>query len=122
MKAVSFCGKSGKGYAFEARNVDAPWARSAGIAIFTSLSGYGRRVVRVVELSGREHDVRPIWMLAEAERYGASEVFVRREADAISRRAVIADLEAGLSPVCLDAHVIANVANGAAAAGFAAAA
>lgn len=100
MGIVKFAGRSGQGYDFEASGADAPWARRAGIAIFAAPGGYGRRVFGVVELTGRAHDIQPIWALAEAERFGATEVFVRHEAATDVRRAVLDDLEAGLSPVC----------------------
>ncbi len=100
MRAVTFCGLSGKGYTFNGVEADDKWARTGGIAIFAANSGYGRRVIRIVEISGRVHDMRPFVALAEAERYGAQHVFIRTDENAASRRAVMADLEAGLSPVC----------------------
>lgn len=100
MRAMNFCGVSGRGYGFESVEAGSAWARQAGIAIFAAPGAFGRRVIRVVELSGRAHDVRPIWALAEAERYGASEVYVRLEDSPLARRTAMADLEAGLRPVC----------------------
>ena len=100
MGKITFAGRSGQGYGFEGAKANAPWARKAGIAIFAAPGGYGRRVFGVVELSGRAHDIQPIWALAEAERFGATEVFIREEASGEVRQAVLADLEAGLSPVC----------------------
>ena len=96
---MRFCGRSGQGYTFEPVAADTGWAKTPGIAVFATMGGSGRRVIRVVELSGRDHDVRPIFALAEAERYGARDVFIRMDAYITSRRAVIADLEAGLHPV-----------------------
>jgi hypothetical protein len=87
-------------YAFVSVAPGSPWARRAGLAIFAAVTGYGRRVIRVVEVSGREHDARPIWALADAERFGANEVFVLSEPELELRRAMLCDLEQGLSPVC----------------------
>ena len=100
MSAVTFCGLSGKGYTFNGVAADDKRARAGGIDIFTANSGYGRRVIRIVEISGRAHDMRPFVALAEAERYGAQHVFIRADDNPGSRRAAMADLEAGLSPVC----------------------
>lgn len=97
---VSFRGKSGKAWKFQRMAADAPWARSAGIVIFAAQDACGWRVYRVMELTGRPHDIQPIWALAEAERYGATTVFVAHEFDGPQRKAMVADLEAGFSPVC----------------------
>ncbi len=102
-KAVSFRGQSGKAWGFQRVAADSPWARAAGVVIFASPETCGWRVIRVMELSGRPHDVRPIWALSEAERYGATAVFLLSEFDAEIRKTVLADLEAGFSPVCRDA-------------------
>lgn len=99
-KAVSFRGRSGKAWGFERVSADSPWARGPGIAIFAAQEACGWRLIRVIELSGRTHDVRPIWAYAEAERYGASAVFVTSEFDADIRAYISADIEAGFSPVC----------------------
>ena len=48
------------------------------------------------------HDLQPIWALAEAERYGASAVFLALEFDARERKCMVADIEEGFSPVCLN--------------------
>ena len=97
---VSFRGQSGTAHAFERVQLSHPWARQAGVAIFAAPDTYGWRVVKVVELTGKPHDVRPIWALAEAERYGARAVFVSVEMDKAARGALIADIEKGLDPVC----------------------
>jgi hypothetical protein len=94
-----FRGRSGRATAFERISPDAPWARDSGVAIFAAPDACGWRVLRVVELSGRAHDVQPIWALAEAERYGASAVFIHREADPDTRAALAEDIETGFSPV-----------------------
>lgn len=97
--AVSFRGQSGKAWSFQRAAADAPWARSPGVAIFAIPEACGWRVFRVIELSGKPHDIQPIWALAEAERYGASAVFVALEFDAPVRKQIVADLEAGFRPI-----------------------
>jgi hypothetical protein len=96
---VSFRGQSGKAWSFQRAAADAPWARAPGVAIFAIPEACGWRVCRVIELSGRPHDVQPIWALAEAERYGANAVFVALEFEAVVRRDMVSDLEAGFQPV-----------------------
>lgn len=98
-QAVSFCGASGTAHSFTPVCKDSAWARVPGVAIFAAPDTYGWRVIRVVELSGREHDVRPVWAFADAERYGASNVFISMEMDLPTRRRMLSDIEAGLSPV-----------------------
>lgn len=97
---VSFRGKSGKAWKFQRTAEDAPWARSAGVVIFAAQDACGWRVYRVMELTGRPHDIQPIWALAEAERYGANAVFLAMEFDGAARKSMVADLEAGFMPVC----------------------
>ncbi|MFN7055304.1 hypothetical protein [Hyphomonas sp.] len=97
---VSFRGQSGKAWRFQRVAADSPWARNAGVVIFAGQEACGWRVFRVMELTGRPHDIQPIWALAEAERFGASAVFVAMEFDGGARRAMVADLEAGFTPVC----------------------
>ncbi|WP_291045513.1 hypothetical protein [Hyphomonas sp.] len=104
--AVSFRGQSGKAWSFQRAAADAPWARTSGVAIFAIPEACGWRIFRVIELSGKPHDVQPIWALAEAERYGASAVFVALEFDAATRRQIVADLEAGFQPVVRSGEVI----------------
>ena len=96
---VSFCGASGQAWSFSRVDTNSAWARVPGIAIFTAPDAYGWRVIRLVELSGREHDVRPLWAHADAERYGADSVYVAMELTGERRRMMLEDLEAGLSPV-----------------------
>jgi len=98
-KMIVFRGASGAGYEFQQADVQKPWANQAGVAVFAAPDAYGWRVIRVVELSGRDHDVRAIWALHDAERYGASCVFVEGCAERAKRQAMIVDLEMGLSPV-----------------------
>ena len=101
--SINFRGQSGRAWSFQRRRPDSLWAADAGIAVFAAADACGWRVFRVVELSGRPHDVQPIWALAEAERFGANAVFVARERDPVRRAAIIADLEAGFSTVCRSA-------------------
>ena len=98
-QSVNFCGATGKAWSFTEVDADDAWARVPGIAIFAAPDSYGWRVIKVVELTGREHDVRPLWALADAERYGAETVFVSLELTADVRQWMMADLEDGLSPV-----------------------
>jgi len=104
--AVSFRGQSGKAWSFQRAAADAPWARAPGIAIFAIPEACGWRIFRVMELTGRSHDIQPIWALAEAERYGASAVFVSLEFDPSVRKHIVADLEAGFRPVVRSGEVI----------------
>ena len=100
MREMKFRGQSGQAYRFVRMAPNAPWAREAGVALFAAQGPFGWRVVRLAALRGRLHDVQPIWAFADAERYGASAIFVLQESDPAVRASVMADLEAGLSPVC----------------------
>jgi hypothetical protein len=102
--AVSFRGRSGKAWDFQRVSKDAPWARSPGAVIFAAPDSYGWRIIRIMELTGRPHDLQPIWAHAEAERYGATAVFLALEFDAAERKRLIADIEEGFSPVFLGAR------------------
>ncbi len=97
---VNFCGASGQAYAFTHVDAQSPWARIPGVALFAAPAAYGLRVVKIIELSGRPHDVKALWALHDAERFGAEAVFIAMAMDPAARSAQIADLEAGLSPVC----------------------
>ncbi|MDJ0922805.1 MAG: hypothetical protein QNI84_16885 [Henriciella sp.] len=101
MRTMKFRGQSGRAYSFTRMAPNSAWAREAGVALFAAQGPFGWRVVKLTPLRGRLHDVQPIWAFADAERYGAKAVFVMSESDAQHRANVIADLEAGLSPVCL---------------------
>ena len=98
--ATTFCGQSGHPYAFELVNTESPWARETGLAIFAARDDFGWRVIRVFELDGRPDNMRAICAHREAQRYGASRVFLSRVTLPEDRRAAVQDLEAGLSPVC----------------------
>lgn len=101
MRVMKFRGQSGRAYGFTRMAPNSNWAREAGVALFAAQGPFGWRVVKLTPLRGRLHDVQPIWALADAERYGAKAVFVLTESDTDQRANVIADLEAGLSPVCM---------------------
>lgn len=100
MREMSFRGQSGRAYKFTQMAKDAPWAREVGVALFAARGPFGWRVVKLTRLRGRAHDVQPVWAYADAERFGASTVFVATETDAACRARMMADLEAGLSPIC----------------------
>lgn len=100
MIPVSFRGLSGRAWTFNRVETDAPWAGSAGVAIFAAPDSYGWRVIKVAHLKGRRDDIQPVWAFAEAERFGATAVFIAAELDEKRRRLIIADIEMGLSPVC----------------------
>ena len=104
MREMKFRGQSGKAYRFTRMAVNAPWAKVRGAALFAAQGPFGLRVIRMCKLRGREHDVQPIWAFAEAERYGAKAVFVMAEDDADRCMAIMADLEAGLNPVCRETN------------------
>lgn len=100
MRAMKFRGQSGKAYGFVRMAPNAPWARAAGVALFAARGPFGWRVVKLTALRGRLHDVQPIWAFADAERYGANAIFVLQETEPQARQAALADLQAGLNPVC----------------------
>lgn len=107
---VCFRGVSGKAWSFQETPAQAPWARSPGVVIFASPEAFGWRVIRVMEMTGKPHDLRPIWALAEAERFGATAVFVALEFEGDVRKAMIEDLEAGFSPVCGSSSNVVSLA------------
>ncbi|MEM6411267.1 MAG: hypothetical protein AAF683_07005 [Pseudomonadota bacterium] len=96
---INFSGASGKQYIFNRVEAGAPWARNAGVAVFAAPDTFGWRMIGISQLTGRTHDVRPLWALREAERYGASAVFYCSEQDGDKRCDIIADLQSGFSPV-----------------------
>ncbi|MEM7491855.1 MAG: hypothetical protein AAF296_00645 [Pseudomonadota bacterium] len=102
MREINFHGQSGKAYSFIRMAPNAPWARMRGVALFAAKGAFNLRTIRLCKLRGRAHDVQPIWAFADAERYGARAVFVLPEDDADRIDAVMADLGAGLDPVCPD--------------------
>lgn len=96
---ANFCGQSGESYRFERVSSEADWARMAGVIIFAAPEGRFWRVIRIGEQGGVADDINAFWRWREARRYGASAVFIRREADFRHRREEAADLIAGLDPL-----------------------
>lgn len=98
--AINFCGRSGESYRFEPVGVDQDWAKMAGVVLFAAAEGKGWRVIRVGDQGGVDGDIGAFWRWREARRYGATAIFIRRDADFTRRRAEAADLRDGLEPVC----------------------
>jgi len=98
-KRITFYGASGTQYEFGEVSANTNWVHHAGVAVFAAREAYGWRVIKIAELSGRDHDVRPIWAFHDAQRYGANTVFVCTSVSAAARRDMIHDMEAGLDPV-----------------------
>lgn len=96
---ANFCGTSGVSYQFERMGMEQDWAKVAGVVLFAAPDGKAWRVIRVGDQGGVDGDLNAFWRWREARRYGATAVFVRRNADIASRRREAADLEAGLDPV-----------------------
>lgn len=99
-EAVNFCGASGASYGFERIGVEQDWARVAGVVLFAAAEGRSWRVIRVGDQGGVDGDIGAFWRWRDARRYGATAVFVLRNADVADRRRQTADLAAGLDPVC----------------------
>ncbi|MDZ4761306.1 MAG: hypothetical protein SGJ21_09565 [Alphaproteobacteria bacterium] len=100
IEAANFSGVSGMSYRFERVRADQDWARIAGTVLFAADEGRGWRVIQVGDQGGVDGDIGAFWRWREARRYGATAVFVRREADIVRRRRETADLARGLDPVC----------------------
>ncbi|MFC7291148.1 hypothetical protein [Hirschia litorea] len=97
-QSVNFCGASGKSFKFEPIKLrDETWLSLAGIVIFTAADG---RVIKLVEQLGKAEDIGAIWRWREAQRYGATHMYIRLEKDRDIRFAEMNDLKAGLNPVC----------------------
>lgn len=96
---ITFHTPSGQAVVFDKTAMNDPWDLEVGIVLFAATDAYGYRIIRVMELIGRPHDVRLIWALTEAERYGANQIFVAREMDGERRAELIEDLEAAFSPI-----------------------
>ena len=101
----TFCGKSGLAYTFQRVGLDTEWAARKGIALFAAPDAFGWRVMSIQPLDGRRDNIRPIWALREAQRYGARAVFFLEELDHAARDAMVRDLSAGFDPVCGDGHM-----------------
>ncbi|MAP94516.1 MAG: hypothetical protein CMK07_06145 [Ponticaulis sp.] len=100
MKSVNFCGQSGREFKFDRISPDSNWAAQQGIALFVAHTGFGWRIIRIVELDGRTDNVQPIWAWRDAQRYGARAVFFAQCDRILDRKTSIADLRSGLDPVC----------------------
>lgn len=99
IRPVSFRGHSGRTYVFSVVEATSDWVRMPGIALFVAPNGYTWRVIRMIALRGREDDVQPIWAQHDAACYGGDTVLVLAEPDPAARSAILADLDAGLSPL-----------------------
>lgn len=96
-------GASGNLYAFSAVHPESNWLGTPGIVLFAAPEGYGWRLIRIAQLTGRGDDVQPLWAHRDAERYGADTVMVLDETDSERRRKIMDDLEAGVRPVWVGA-------------------
>lgn len=110
-QSVNFCGVSGRSYQFQRIKAEtATWTGTAGLVIFAAPDG---RVIKIVEQFGKVEDVGAIWRWREARRFGATQVFVRAEADISNRHDALDDLIEGLDPVCeTDPVVFARIGDG----------
>jgi hypothetical protein len=98
---TNFCGASGASYKFERIGMSEDWVRMAGVVLFAAPEGRGWRIISVGDQGGVDGDIRAFWRWREARRYGATAVFMHRNADFAVRRRECADLVAGLEPVCM---------------------
>lgn len=98
-RPVSFRGHSGKVHVFAQASADGSWLKKPGLAIFAAPEGYSWRIIRMCEVRGSDHDIQPIWAQTDAARYGGDTVLVLETACVDERKAILADLEAGLSPL-----------------------
>ncbi|MEL6387879.1 MAG: hypothetical protein AAFR41_09515 [Pseudomonadota bacterium] len=92
-------GASGKLHGFSAVHGESDWLKTPGVVLFAAPDGYGWRIIRVAQITGRPDDVQPLWAHRDAERYGADTVMVLTENDQSRQRDIIADLEVGMSAV-----------------------
>jgi hypothetical protein len=97
--AVNFCGANGGSYKFERFGAEQDWAKVPGVVLFAAPEGKSWRIIRVADQGGVESDVATFWRWREARRYGATAIFIRRNADVAGRRREAADLATGLDPV-----------------------
>jgi len=98
-RPVSFRGHSGQTYDFGIVPAQGDWVRTPGIVLFAAPNGHSWRVIRIIALRGRDDDVQPIWAQHDAARYGGETVLLLAEADPARRASILADLDAGLSPL-----------------------
>lgn len=97
-------GASGKLYGFSAVHGESDWLDTPGVVLFAAPEGYGWRIIRVAQITGREDDIQPLWAHRDAQRYGADTVMVLSEDNHEDRTRIVADLEAGMSPVLASTH------------------
>ena len=98
---TSFRGASGTAYAFESVNPESSWCRHGAVALFAAPDAFGWRIVKMVNISGRDHDTRPLWAFADAQRYGAMTIFLHVCSKTETRKDILSDLSRGLTPVCM---------------------
>lgn len=98
-RPVSFRGHSGQTYVFRVAGEPEEWLQAPGVTLFAAPNGCTWRVIRMLSMRGREDDVQPIWAQHDAARYGGDTVLTLFEPDPRVRNAILADLEAGLSPL-----------------------
>ena len=91
--AVNFCGAQGASYKFERFGAEQDWAKVPGVVLFAAPEGKSWRIIRVADQGGVEGDVATFWRWREARRYGATAIFIRRNADIKARRLEAADSE-----------------------------
>lgn len=107
---VNFCGASGASYSFRKLGVSDDWARVAGVILFAAGEGASFRVISIGDQGGVTGDIGAFWRWREARRYGATTIYTRPVADIAERRAIAADLAAGLDPVCVEGFEASQLA------------
>ena len=93
-------GASGTVHTFENVSRDGNWVRRSGVAVFAFRSVFHLTVVSVVEVSGREGDMRPFSSLTKAESYGADTVLFIPMENILDRRDILKDVAQGMNPLC----------------------
>jgi hypothetical protein len=97
-QSVNFCGASGQSYKFQPVKLsNDSWLSTAGLVLFSAADG---RVIKVSEQHGKIEDIGAIWRWREAQRYGATHIYIREQKDRSVRIAERDDLVNGLNPVC----------------------
>lgn len=99
MKQISFYGASGAEYVFKQVDLGVTLISQNAVAIFTAADSYGLRVIRVVDAHRTGEGMLQAFL--EARHYGANTLFVLTGEAAGDATSIVADLEAGLSPVML---------------------
>lgn len=109
-QATNLHGASGKVHSFENMSRDGTWIKQSGVAVFAFRSVFHLTVVTVVEVSGREGDMRPFASMAKAESYGADTVLFIASDDALDRRYILKDISQGMNPLCPDLLAMEHIA------------